>query len=57
MLSHICGNLYFPKILFNGASFTEMNMTSLTFLVVPCVSLCMMVKQSGLSGWPVELLC
>ena len=57
MLSHICGSWYFPRFLFNEGSFTQMNMSSLMFLEVPCTSLCMMVKQSGLSGWPVELLC
>ena len=34
-----------------------MNMAFLMFLDVPCVSLYMIVKQSGLTGHPVELLC
>ena len=29
----------------------------LMFLEAPCAYLCMMLKQSGLSGWPVKLLC
>ena len=29
----------------------------LDILEVPCVSLCMMLKHSGLSGCPVILLC
>ena len=57
MLSQMCVNWYSLQFLFNEGSFTQMNMTSLMFLDVPCDSLCMIVKYSGLSGWPVELLC
>ena len=57
MLSHIYGNWYFPWFLFKEGSFTQINMASLVFLEVPWASLSMMLKQSGLTGWPVELLC
>ena len=57
MLSHTCDNWYFPRFLFGKGSFTWMNMASLMFLELPCVSLCMMLTHSGLSGWPFELLC
>ena len=53
----MCGSWYFPMFLFNEGSLTLINMASLTFLVLPCDSLCMMVKQSGLTGCPVVLLC
>ena len=48
MLSHACGNWYFQMFLFSEGSFTWMNMASLMFLDVPCVSLCMMLKHSAL---------
>ena len=57
MLSQMCGNSYFPRFLFKEGSFTWMNMASLMFLEVPCASLYMMLMQSGLSEWPIELLC
>ena len=57
ILSHTCGNWYFLRFLFNEGSFTWINIASLVFLDVPCVSLCLMLKHTGLSGWPVELLC
>ena len=53
----ICGNWYFPMFLLSEGSFTWMNMASLIFLVLPCGSLCIMVKQSGPTGCPVVLLC
>ena len=46
-----------PKLLFSIGSFTQMYMASVMFLVTPCDSLCTMVKQSGLTGCPVELMC
>ena len=56
VLSHKCGNWYFPEVSISEGSFTQTNIASLIFLDVPCFSLCMMLKHSGLSGWPVELL-
>ena len=53
----MCGSWYLPKFLFNEGSFTEMTMASLMFLAFPCGSLCTMVKQSGLIGYPEVLLC
>ena len=53
----MCGNWYFPMFLLSEGSLTLMNMASLMFLVLPCDSLCMMVKHSGLIGCPVVLLC
>ena len=55
--SKICGSWYLPKFLLCEGSFTWMYMASLMFLVNPYVSLCTIVKQSGLNGCPVELLC
>ena len=53
----MCGNWYFPMFLLSEGSLTLMNMASLMFLLLPCGSLCIMEKQSGLTGCPVELLC
>ena len=53
----MCGGWYFPMFLFNEGSLTLINMASLIFLVLVCDSLCMMVKQSGLTVSPVVLLC
>ena len=53
MLSHMCGNWYLPRILVNDGSLTLINMASLRFLKVPWDSLSIMLKQSGLTGWPV----
>ena len=55
--SQICNNLYFHMFLFREGSMTQINMASLMFLGFPCGSLCIMVKQSGLTGCPVVLLC
>ena len=57
MLSQIFGSWYFPRFLLSEGSLTCISMVSLMFLEEPCVSLCMMSKHSGLSGYPVELLC
>ena len=56
MWSHTCGSWHLPKLLFKEGSFALINMSSLMFLVVPCASLWTMLKQSGLTGWPVELV-
>ena len=54
----MCGSRYLPKFLFNEGSFTQINMAFLLFLVFPCgCSLCTMMKQSGLTGCPVVLMC
>ena len=45
------------RFLFKEASFTLINMATLMFLEVPWASLCMVLQQSGITGWPVELLC
>ena len=55
--SQICGSWYLPMFLLSERSLTWMNKASLMFLILPCGSLCMMVKQSGLTGCPVVLLC
>ena len=55
--SQMWGNWYLPMFLFSEGSLTLINMTSLIFLVTPCDSLWIMLKQSGLIGWPVVLLC
>ena len=57
MLSHMCGNWYLPRFLFKEGSFTLINIASLMFLEVPQASLHMMLKQPGITGWSVELLC
>ena len=57
MLSQTCGNWYFPRFLLSKRSLTHINMAYLMFLEEPCVSLCIMLKHSRLSGCPVELLC
>ena len=46
-----------PKFLFSEGSFTQIYMASLMFLVIPCDSLCTIVKKSGLTGCPVKFLC
>ena len=53
----ICGSQNFPMFVLSEGSLTWMNMVSLMFLVLPCGSLCMMVKQPGLTGCPAVLLC
>ena len=53
----MCGSWYFPMFLLSEGSLTLMNMASFMFLVLPCGSLCVMVKQFGLTGCPVVLLC
>ena len=40
------GNWYFPMFLLSEGSLTQVNMASLMFLVLPCGSLCIMVKPS-----------
>ena len=55
--SHTCNIWYLPRFLFKEGSLALINMASLMFLVVPCASLYTMLKQSGLIGFPVELLC
>ena len=55
--SHTCGSRNFPRFLFYDGSFTLMYMSSLTFLVIPCASLSIMVKKSGLTGCPVVDMC
>ena len=55
--SHTWASWYLPKFLFKEGSLTLMNMASLMFLVVPCISMWTMLKQSGLIGCPVELVC
>ena len=57
MLSQICGSWYFPRFLLSEGSLMHINMASLMFLEELCVSLCMMLKHSGLSECPVALLC
>ena len=47
--SQMCDSWYFPMFLLSEGSLTLMNMASLMFLVLPCGSLCKMVKQSGLT--------
>ena len=54
--SHTCGSWYLPRFLFNDRSLALMYMASLMCLVVPCVSLWTMLKQSALTGCPVELV-
>ena len=54
---HTCGSWFLPKFLFKEGSFALMNMASLMFLIVPCDSLWTMLKQSGLTGCPMELVC
>ena len=54
--SQMCGSWYFPMFLLHEGSLTLMNIASFMFLALPCGSLCMMVKQSGLTGCPVVLL-
>ena len=55
--SHTCGSWYLPKFLFKEGSFAQINMASLMFLAVTCYSLWIMLKQSGLTRCPVELVC
>ena len=55
--SHTCGSWYLPKFPFKEGSLALINMVSLMFLVVPCASLWTVLKQSGLLGCPVELVC
>ena len=54
--SHTCGSWYLPRFLFKDGSLALMYMASLMCLVVPCVSLWTMLKQSGLTGCPMQLL-
>ena len=54
--SHMCGCWYSPMFLLNEGSFTHMYIASLVFLVTPWGSLLTMVKHSGLSRCPIELL-
>ena len=49
--SQMCGRWYFSMFLLS-----EGLLTLMIFLVLPCDSLCMIVKQSGLTGCPVVLL-
>ena len=53
----MCSNWYLTRFLFKEGSVTLIIMASLMFLKVPWASLCMMIKQSGITAWPVELLC
>ena len=55
--SHTCGSWYLPRFLFNDGSLALMYMDSFMCLVVPWISLWTMLKQSGLTGCPVELVC
>ena len=52
----MCGSWYFPKFLLSAGSFTWIYIASLMFLVTLCDSLSTMVKHSGLTRCPVELL-
>ena len=52
----MCESWYFPKFLLSEGSLTQMYIASLMFLVIPCGSLSTIVKHSGLTGCPVELL-
>ena len=56
MLSHMCGNWYMARFLFEEGSFTLINMPSLMFLGVSWASLCMMLKKSGYIGWHICIL-
>ena len=55
--SHTCGSWYLPRFLFKEGLLALINMASLMYLVVPCASLWTMLKQSGLIGCPVEMVC
>ena len=54
--SHMCRSWYFPKFLLREGSFTQIYIASFMFLVIPCDSVSTMVKHSGLTQCPVELL-
>ena len=55
--SHTCNSWYLPKFLFKEESFPLINMASLMFHSLPCASIWTILKQSGLIGCLVELLC
>ena len=55
--SHTSGSWYLLRFLFKDVSLALMYMASFMCLVVPWVSLWTMLKQSGLTGCPVERVC